>query len=571
MADRPLGRVLPDRVGPHGGPFGAPVGQGRLRGRGAREVRPARARDAHDAAPRGRPRARARRRRDRPRDHPAGGRGLRPALRGRHHRRVPGREPRADGHAAAAAARAPSTTSWSRSRSSAPARSRAARCTRTCGGATARSRSPIRIPLLEPLPREDARVCRCSRSSSCRWRSTSPGSPPAESDQLRQAMGSKRSQRPHGAMRERLMEGMAERGITGETAEEIAHKLEAFADFGFPESHSVSFAYLVYSSSWIKFHYPAEFACRAAQRAADGLLLAAHDRPRRGPSRGGGARPVRQRVAPRLHARAAHGGASGRSGGRSPAGTPTRRSTRCGSGCATCAGSTTRCSTTSTTSGPSAPFADMEDFTRRTGAPVDALEALATAGAFGVLRPVAPRRAVGRGRVARRSRPTRLPESSDAAGLVTGVDAPPLPGMTELEETAADLWAMGLSAGRHPTEFVREAADAHGASSPRPTCGCCPTVRVVEVAGVVTHRQQPATAQGHGVPEPRGRDRARERDLHARCVAALPQGRPLRPALEIRGVLERHQGVTNVLARRIAPLTALTAGTGAHLRARNFR
>ena len=39
------------------------------------------------------------------------------------------------------------------------------------------------------------------------------------------------------------------------------HKLEAFADFGFPESHSVSFAYLVYSSSWIKLHYPAEFAC----------------------------------------------------------------------------------------------------------------------------------------------------------------------------------------------------------------------------------------------------------------------------------------------------------------------
>ena len=63
------------------------------------------------------------------------------------------------------------------------------------------------------------------------------------------------------AMRERLMEGMAERGITGETAEEIAGKLEAFAHFGFPESHSVSFAYLVYASSWVKRRYPAEFAC----------------------------------------------------------------------------------------------------------------------------------------------------------------------------------------------------------------------------------------------------------------------------------------------------------------------
>ena len=79
-------------------------------------------------------------------------------------------------------------------------------------------------------------------------------------------------------------------------AEEIVHKLEAFADFGFPESHSVSFAYLVYASSWIKLHYPAEFACRAAQRAADGLLLAAHHRARRPPPRRGGARARPQRV-----------------------------------------------------------------------------------------------------------------------------------------------------------------------------------------------------------------------------------------------------------------------------------
>ena len=82
----------------------------------------------------------------------------------------------------------------------------------------------------------------------------------AEADQLRQAMGSKRSQARMARMRERLMEGMAERGITGATADEIYTKLEAFSSFGFPESHSVSFAYLVYSSSWIKYHYGAEFA-----------------------------------------------------------------------------------------------------------------------------------------------------------------------------------------------------------------------------------------------------------------------------------------------------------------------
>ena len=53
---------------------------------------------------------------------------------------------------------------------------------------------------------------------------------------------------------------MAERGITGDDGRGDLHKLEAFSSFGFPESHSVSFAYLVYSSSWIKYHYPAEFA-----------------------------------------------------------------------------------------------------------------------------------------------------------------------------------------------------------------------------------------------------------------------------------------------------------------------
>ena len=204
----------------------------------------------------------------------------------------------------------------------------------------------------------------------------------AEADQLRQAMGSKRSQARMARMRERLMAGMAERGITGDTAEEIYTKLEAFSSFGFPESHSVSFAYLVYSSSWIKYHYPAEFAAVVVERAADGLLLAAHDRARRAPARCAGARPRSQRVAPRRDARAAHrrrradrpaaarvprravaprGAARAAVGARVArrAARPHRRRTR-------------RCR----------PFTDLEDFVRRTGATVDQVEALATAGAF---------------------------------------------------------------------------------------------------------------------------------------------------------------------------------------------
>jgi hypothetical protein len=88
----------------------------------------------------------------------------------------------------------------------------------------------------------------------------------AEADQLRQAMGSKRSHQRMAQLRARFYDGMAERGITGAVADEIYDKVAAFANFGFPESHSVSFAYLVYASSWIKLHYPAAF-CAALLNA----------------------------------------------------------------------------------------------------------------------------------------------------------------------------------------------------------------------------------------------------------------------------------------------------------------
>ena len=81
----------------------------------------------------------------------------------------------------------------------------------------------------------------------------------AEADQLRQAMGSKRSAQRMERLRARFYAGMAERGAVGDVADQIWAQMAAFANFGFPESHSVSFAYLVYSSAWLKLHYPAAF------------------------------------------------------------------------------------------------------------------------------------------------------------------------------------------------------------------------------------------------------------------------------------------------------------------------
>ncbi|MFM8777333.1 MAG: error-prone DNA polymerase, partial [Actinomycetota bacterium] len=80
-----------------------------------------------------------------------------------------------------------------------------------------------------------------------------------QADELRQAMGSKRSQLRMQRLRQRLYDGMARNQIVGAVADEIFEKMRAFANYGFPESHSVSFAYLVYASSWIKYHEPAAF------------------------------------------------------------------------------------------------------------------------------------------------------------------------------------------------------------------------------------------------------------------------------------------------------------------------
>ncbi len=82
---------------------------------------------------------------------------------------------------------------------------------------------------------------------------------PSEADQLRRAMGSKRSAERMQKIKARLYEGMAANGISGALADDIFVKLAAFANYGFPESHAMSFAYLVYASSWLKRYHPAAF------------------------------------------------------------------------------------------------------------------------------------------------------------------------------------------------------------------------------------------------------------------------------------------------------------------------
>jgi error-prone DNA polymerase len=384
------------------------------------------------------------------------------------------------------------------------------------------------------------------------------GFTPGESDRLRQAMGSKRSRARMAAMRDRLLVGMAARGITGEVADDIVHKIEGFADFGFPESHSVSFAYLVYSSSWIKLHYPTEFACALLNAQPMGFYsphTIVRDATRHGVEVLGPCIEQSRKdctIEPRTEA----AGPVGRPGPGWHA-DPSIHALRIG--LRYVRGLSDALLDRIDESRAEHAFIDLADFTRRTGAPTDALEALATAGAFACF-DHSRREALWAAGALRDARADKLP------GVVTGAEAPPLPGMHEVEEIAADLWATGLSAARHPTELVREQLTARGIVTAADLREL-PDRSIVDVAGVVTHRQQPSTSKGViflNLEDETGLVNVIcTPDVWKRFRVVARTA----PALEIHGLLEKYQGVVNVLVRRIV---ALPLGLSDLLKSRDF-
>jgi error-prone DNA polymerase len=139
------------------------------------------------------------------------------------------------------------------------------------------------------------------------------------------------------------------------------------------------------------------------------------------------------------------------------------------------------------------------------------------------------------------------------AGLTTGVQAPPLPEMTDVETNRADLWATGLSPESYPTEFLRPALTEQGVLTAAGLVEVPDRARVT-VAGVVTHRQRPATAQGTiflNLEDETGL-------INVICSAgAWVRFRRVarsEPALLIRGTVEKVEGVINLIAEHIEPL-----------------
>ena len=121
------------------------------------------------------------------------------------------------------------------------------------------------------------------------------GFSPAEADELRQAMAAKRSELRMLKLKSRFYAGMAANGITGGAADQLFDALAAFANFGFPESHSVSFAHLVYCSAWIKY-LSGGVSRVVAERAAARLLVTPEPGRRRTTSRRGRAPTRREPV-----------------------------------------------------------------------------------------------------------------------------------------------------------------------------------------------------------------------------------------------------------------------------------
>jgi error-prone DNA polymerase len=392
------------------------------------------------------------------------------------------------------------------------------------------------------------------------------GFSPAEADQLRQAMGSKRSDRRMAALRERFDAGLAERGITGTVAEAIWNKLAAFANYGFPESHSVSFAYLVYASSWLKLHYPAAF-CAALLNAQPMGFYSPQSLTQDARRHGVVVRTPDVNLSDWCatleppdpdHSREG-AGRNGTGERRDPVtwglGGP---AVRLGIGAVRGIGDDL-----AQRIAEGRPYADVEDLARRCPLTRTQLEALATAGAFASLENGERhdrRRAIWTAGAAAQVDADRLP------GIVVGMEAPQLPGMDDWEEAVADLWATGVAPDGHPTRFLRADLDRRGALSAVELRTRADGEKVL-VAGVVTHRQRPATAAGVTFMNLEDETGLINVVVSRGCWQRYRHVAGSAPALLVSGRLERSvDDVINVVATRIELLPVV-----ATVPARNFR
>ncbi|MER7016101.1 error-prone DNA polymerase [Saccharopolyspora sp. NPDC000359] len=357
------------------------------------------------------------------------------------------------------------------------------------------------------------------------------GFSPAEADQLRRAMGAKRSEERMARLKGRMFEGMAANGISGELAEQVYQRMLAFANYGFPESHALSFALLVFASAWFKHYYPAAFCAALLKAQPMGFyspqsLVA--DARRHG-VRVHGPDVNASRVKADLEPDAASEG---------------RQAVRLG--LASVRGLGDGAERLVAERAANGPYTGMADVARRTELTAAQMEALATAGAFGCFG-LSRREALWNAAAAAGDRSNRLP------GTTASAAAPALPGMDGVDVAAADVWATGMSPDSFPLQFVRSKLDSIGALPADRLSEVEHGTRVL-VGGAVTHRQRPATAGGVtflNLEDETGM-------VNVMCSPGLwakyrKVGRSS-AALLVRGIVERAEGVINLRADRLQKL-----------------
>jgi len=377
---------------------------------------------------------------------------------------------------------------------------------------------------------------------------------PAESDQLRRAMGSKRSIERMEALKDRLMSGMRANGVPETAGELVFEKLKGFADFGFPESHAYSFAFLVYASAWLKVHYPAEFYAGLLGAQPMGFYspqtLCADARRH-------GITVLRPSINSSFPLASVEPVPPGQGDlpeylplPNSPDesfGPPADLRTAVREGLSQVRGIGLAKAKEIVAVRPNGGFVDLTDLVRRVELSTSQLESLATAGAFDCLKLERREGLWAAGALAQET-PDSLP------GVSVGIAAPELPGMSQEEEVVADAFATGITPEVVPIELIRGNLVASGVLTVADTL-TAPAGQHVAVGGAVTHRQRPGTAGGVtflSLEDETGL-------LNVVCSPSLWEkhrqvARRAR-AMVIRGRVERADGATNLIAEHLSALS----------------
>jgi len=358
-----------------------------------------------------------------------------------------------------------------------------------------------------------------------------------EADNLRRAMGHKRSRERMAEICDRLVRGMRANGIPEETALRIYNQINAFADYGFPESHAASFALLVYASAYLRHYYAPEFTAALLNAQPMGFYAPGtivEDARRHGVrvlpvdlTRSGWDATLEKGSARRSALGARLGRSEERLGVRhvllpprhpAPAGAESREPTA-----ESRSSREPRAQSRSSESSPSppalrlglrsvrglgararerlegalrdGPFTSVADVVRRTGLDRRALRYLAEGGAFdGMFAevPKAERRRQALWAVLAAVR-------GDAGPLAPAVPASrpaPLPAMAPFELTEADYRITGISLNGHPMRHLRPTLAPNGVRTARDLLTRGRDGERVGMAGLVICRQRPGTARG---------------------------------------------------------------------------